>query len=142
MFPVVDKADLNKIQNALEKLPKRARSKVIRQSLRRAAKAHLLPRVKATTPRGETGKLKKTVKVRAMKRSRKAIGIHVAWYGEKTLGPKFYAGFVEHGHRAGKYKWVFGEKTLTRTAKHKGEKTIDDAIDGIGKGIEVEWKKL
>jgi HK97 gp10 family phage protein len=86
----------------LETLPTRVANKVIRQSLRIGTKIILAETV-AKAP-VNTGLLKKTLKVRAMKRRRNQIGVQVITEGGFYQGKAFYGAFLEFGHKAGPRK--------------------------------------
>jgi HK97 gp10 family phage protein len=89
--------DLLKRLKTLE--PKLAK-KVIRQSLRAGAKV-ILTAARAKAPR-RSGLLKKSIKVRALKRSRTGrIGITVQTGEGDFQGKTFYGAFVEYGHKLG-----------------------------------------
>jgi hypothetical protein len=49
-----------------------------------------------------SGRLAASIKVRAMRRSRKAVGVHVMSGEGWFKGPTFYAAFAELGHRQGR----------------------------------------
>ena len=72
--------------------------KIIREAARPAMK-RLLPRIKAATPY-KTGKLRKSIKVTAIKRSRKRFGVRIGT-GKRDerqwAGDTFYGAFIEFG---------------------------------------------
>src|SRR5581483_10818933 len=76
----------------LDQFPKKTLANAIRKGSRLGAKV-VLSAAKALAP-VKTGTLKRGLKVRAMKRSRKRIGAEVQF---KT--DPFYGGFVEYGHK-------------------------------------------
>ena len=89
-----------RIERMLRTLPKTIRNKILRQEMRREAKTLVAPS-KAATP-VKTGKLRKSVKVRAQKRSRKGIGVFVGYSDKPFVGDMFYGAFLEWGWRIGK----------------------------------------
>jgi len=88
---------ITKRLNALE--PK-VRNKIIRKATRAAARP-IASAVKRRAP-VLSGMLKKSVKIRALKRSRKAKGIRVMTGKIAFQGDEFYGGFVEFGHHIGR----------------------------------------
>jgi HK97 gp10 family phage protein len=86
---------------ALGKLETKLARKVGSKALRAGAKIVQAAAVQIA-PRGETGNLKKSIKVRAGK-SKKGYRSIIVGPGEKWFtGNEFYAAFVEFGHRTGK----------------------------------------
>jgi hypothetical protein len=144
----VDEKQARAVDRMLKNLPKGIRNKILREELRKSAKSMVGP-AKAATPLGETGRLRKSVKVRAMKRSRKSVGV-VVGYGDKSFsGTTFYGSFLEWGWRIGKRpsrankatdtrKKVEGRFMLTRVAEKLGPGVISRALTAIGYRITVE----
>lgn len=94
----------------LKELPEKLEKKLIRSSLRVAGNI-LLRRTKDECPIGvgtkNPGALKKSLKLRAPRRSRKNKGkirLRIITNAEDNLfkGDTYYGGFVEFGHRIGK----------------------------------------
>ena len=126
--------------------PKVAR-KVLRKALRAGAKI-VHARAKQNIPQGGTGVFARSLKVRAMKRTRrKTIGVAVetreGWY----KGEAFYGAFVEFGHKQGSRK--LGDARKQIEGKHYIEKAAEQTKDAvtalltttIGAGIEAEAAK-
>lgn len=98
--------DKNKISNVrfgvakfdrpLKQLETRLQRKVIRQALRAGARV-ILPEAKANAPVGETGNLKDSIRVWALKRSRRRIGVKVGSSTHAYKGDQFYGAFIEFG---------------------------------------------
>lgn len=103
------------VDAALKELGARVGNKVVRQGMRAGAK--IVAAEIANRSPSRTGRMKSSVKVRTMKRSRKnRIGL-IAGFGEGWFkGKTFYAAFVAFGHRLGK-------RTHKRSHKAGGGKT-------------------
>ena len=93
-FKVVGDLEL---EAALKKLPLVAQKKVFRPALRAAARP-ILVSAKARVP-VKTGKLRRSLRVRSIRRTRKRIGVKVVSF---FVGEAFYGGPVEFGHFAGR----------------------------------------
>lgn len=112
---------VTEIQRALKQLEKKVASKITRQALRKGIK-EVAKKVKADTPKGESGQLKKQVKVKAAKRSRNKIGVNVV----TTSPDAFYGSFVELG-------------TSKQPAQHYQKGAFDKTAD---KALEIILRKL
>ena len=88
------------LERKLKTLPTRVRNKVVRTALRDGAKI-VQAETKSLAP-VQTGLLKKSLKVRAMKRKKGRIGINVQMGAGDYKGETFYGAFVEYGHKLGK----------------------------------------
>lgn len=112
-FPIEGADQLRKKLLALEP---RIAKKVVRQAVRPAAK--LIQDAAKANVAVDTGKLKRSLKVRSLKRSRNRIGVQVSTNSTDNLfkGNTFYGGFLEYGHRLGK---------RTNAQKRKGYKGPD-----------------
>ena len=91
----------NELISNLEKLGKKETNKIIRKSLRKAAKEAVLPAVKSRVP-VDSGKLKKAIVIRGMPRSRKRIGILVKIKSREAVGLSetskgYYPAVIEYG---------------------------------------------
>lgn len=131
---------------SFERLSTKLQNRILRDALRPAAKV-IADNVKRGTPvgppsywKGPKGKskehhggdLKKSIKVRAAKRSRTSIGMNVQTGATDNLfvGDQFYGAFVEFGHFQGKRK---------RTRPRRGDETSwsdqwNAGIDPTGAG--------
>lgn len=88
------------IIRALARLEKREAKKIIRRALRMVAKK-ITERAKMLAP-VDTGRLKRAIRTRAGKRSRRYIAV-VSTIGEGQFqGETFYGGFQEWGWKTGK----------------------------------------
>lgn len=98
-FPITGAKELNR---KLMSLAPRIAKKVIRQAVRPAAK--LIQSAAKSFVAVDTGALKKSIKVRALKRSQTRIGMTVATNAGDNFfkGRTFYGGFLEFGFRRGK----------------------------------------
>jgi HK97 gp10 family phage protein len=93
-----DKEVMAKLNSLVPKMRKRALTRSIR-----AAMKPVLTNAKSNAPKGDTGQLRKSVKLRAMKRNRRGIvGIHVSTSDKAFQGDQFYGGFQEFGWHVGK----------------------------------------
>ena len=89
------------LDRKLKALPRKVAKKILRQALRAGAKI-ILAQAKANAPVA-TGQLKKSLKVRAMKRTRKGtVGFKVQTKAGDFKGDEFYGSFLEYGFRRGK----------------------------------------
>lgn len=128
----------------LRTLPTRVANKVIRQSLRAGTKIILAETI-AKAPVA-SGLLKRTLKVRAMKRSRNRIGVQVVTEGGFYKGKAFYGAFVELGHKAGPRK--LGDQPQEVAAKPfikpafdaVKERAANVILQSMRQGIEQEAK--
>ena len=81
----------------LEELPKRVHRKVLSQAMRAAARV-VQARAKALAP-VDTGLLKRSLKIRAIRRNRRGnVGVTLSTRAV-DFGPAFYGSFVEYGTR-------------------------------------------
>jgi HK97 gp10 family phage protein len=145
----LDAKQVAKINRMLTALPKKIRNKILREELRKGAKT-LLPASKAATP-ARTGKLRRSVKVRAVKRSRKAVGVLVGYNDKAYAGDTFYGAFLEWGWKQGKRpsrtvrggasdnrKEIPGRRMLGNVAEAKGPGVLDAVINQIASRIQTE----
>ena len=89
-----------RLQRKLHSLGNKIEKKIVRRALRTAAKV-VLQAAKARVP-VDTGALKKGLKVRATKRSRTIIGVHIRTPTRAELGihpddPGYYPAVIEYG---------------------------------------------
>lgn len=92
------------VQAALARLSGPQAKQVIRQSSREALRP-LLTTIKANCP-VRSGKMRQSIKIRSLKRSRKMIGATIT-VGDKEkayVGKQFYASFIVFGWKAGSRK--------------------------------------
>lgn len=91
-----------KLRKKLFALGPRIAKKVLRESIRPAAK--LIQADAKSNVAVDTGALRKSIKVRALKRSRSRVGMTVTTNSTDNMfkGKTFYGGFLEYGHRHGK----------------------------------------
>ena len=139
---------------ALSKLPVTSQKKAVRPALRKAAKrlrGHIVENVSGTpvgVVSGRTLAAFTAARIRALKRSRSAIGVGVVMPTREELG-------IDPGD-----KWFHPAATEYGTVEREGRGSIDetrfirDAVDihkareiatlgtDIGKGIERHWRRL
>ncbi len=138
---------VEELRRKLLALEPKIAKKVLRKALRAGAKI-VQARAKQNIPQGGTGVLSRSLKVRAMRRTRRQrIGVAVetreGWY----KGEAFYGAFVEFGHRQGSRK--LGDARKQIEGKHYIEKAAEQTKDAvtalltttIGAGIEAEAAK-
>ncbi len=97
-FDVSQTANLLK---ELKQLPGKVQRKILVQESRKAAKTYLLGQAKNAVPK-QTGALRKSIKVRALKRSRVRVGVRIGMAEKDFAGETFYGSFLEYGWKAGK----------------------------------------
>jgi HK97 gp10 family phage protein len=99
--------------SAFEQLPEAIENRVLKYALREAAKP-ILQSARANAPRA-TGALKKSIKIRTMKRKKGRVGFTVGSSARDIPeGKEFYGYFQEKG-------WVTGKRTSAdRQAQKKG----------------------
>lgn len=97
-FDVSQTANLLK---ALKQFPGKVQRKILVQESRKAAKTYLLGQAKNAVPK-QTGALRKSIKVRALKRSRVRVGVRIGMAEKDFTGETFYGSFLEYGWRVGK----------------------------------------
>lgn len=110
--------------------PKVARQVVV-GAMREVMKETIAPEVMADAPAGETGDLRRAVKVRAGQRSRKGPTMYVLIDGA-SLGDKFYAAFRELGTR-----FMKGSHFMKRAYDGKAAGAKDRVIRLIAKRTDV-----
>lgn len=146
----VDQQQLKRIVSLSRVIPTALRNKIIRQETRAAAKLVLLPAAKQTIP-VRTGKLRKSIKIRAIKRSRVNSGVRLALSGEGFTGDAFYGGFIEYGFRPGRRpgkgkadtrRKVAGRETLRDVARRHGLRAANMAAENMVLRIETEIRAL
>lgn len=137
---------LARLKSAFDRLPTKLQRLIIREETREAAKKILLPKLKIYTP-SKTGRLRKALAVRAIKKARNKVGVRMALTASKfKQGGKagtawkgvipFYAGFLEWGWRVGKRsKDVQRKQKALSRLKSKGYDVSD------GQDIEGDTRK-
>lgn len=116
--------------------------KILRKAMRAGAKV-ILPAARANAPVGATGAIRKGIRVRAARRSRKYIGIVIVLGKGFFLGDEFYGAFQELGWKTGKRKssnrrQIPGKHFLQRAAEQKGKAAGDVVIARLWQGIRAK----
>lgn len=111
---------LEELDAAMRELPKKIARQGIRKPLRAGAKV-VLAEAKRNAPRGVTGNLRRSLKVRAGKRKKGIISMRVTTSEGWFKGDEFYAGFVEFGtkerrHRSGRSVGAVTARKFVRKA--------------------------
>lgn len=117
--------------------------KIFRKAIREAARP-MLQQVKANAPVG-SGELKKSIKLRAIKRSRVSFGMRIGTDAGDYQGKQYYAPMVELGHKHGKRglpnrKQIPGRHFIRKAFKDTAQSVKDDALKLILEGIEQHLK--
>lgn len=127
---VVNVEGAKELEKKLLSLEPKLGRKIIRQALRKGAKL-ILNQAKANVP-VDTGDLKKSLKVRAMRKRRHRYGVMVATSEGWFEGEQFYGGFIEFGtHKMAAQPFV---RPAFDSEKDAAEKTI---VDEIKQGLEL-----
>lgn len=117
------------VDKKLADLEKKVATKVIRQAMRKAAKPVLEAAIN-NAPVGETGELKKNIKIKAGKRSRYKTTLKVQTGEGDYKGDTFYASFVEFGSESQP-----AQGFMRRAYDSESEKAKQIAISEIIKGL-------
>ena len=136
---------VKEIDRRLLALPATLERKVIRKALRNAAKP-IQAAVKQIAPK-QSGQLKKAVKVRAYKKSRKGFGFAVRLGAGDFKGDTFYGAFQEYGWKTGSRKsqnrkQVEGKHFMLKTYEARKDGARLAAMEEIKKGIDVAVAEL
>lgn len=134
-MPVSVKFDVRKLNRKLKTLESKVEKKLTRQALRAGAKI-IAKEAKLRAP-VDTGELKSKIKVWALKRSRKRIGVLVGTSAKEYTGDQFYAAFVEYGTKDMPAKPFLGP-----AAEAKGPEAAAVVGKTLADGIEREIAKL
>jgi len=118
----------------LKRIPAKDAKKAIRKGTRAGAKM-LVPEVKANTPK-RTGLLKKSVKVRSLKKSRVRTGVAVQMGKGAFVGKTFYGGFAEYGTTR-----QDAQEFIKKSVRSKGQQATDHARDVINREIQSSSKR-
>jgi len=138
--------DKNKISNVrfgvakfdrkLKALETRLQRKVVRQALRAGARV-IAAEAKANAPVGKTGALKDSIRVWALKRSRRRIGVKVGSSIHAYKGDQFYGAFLEFGtSKMDPKPWL---APAIEAKKGEATRIVDQTLAA---GIEREIKAL
>jgi hypothetical protein len=141
-----DAADVRAVRRAFQYIDIKHQRKFIRQAMRAVMKAELLPQLKGDAP-VKSGRLKKGLKIRAAKRSRKHIGL-VSRSEEKLAKGQgqenvFYGPFQEYGwkHAGSKRKIKVNKGWMRRIAKRRERLVVRKTIKLIAENIGKEFAK-
>ena len=134
-MPVSVKFDVRKLNRKLKTLESKIEKKLTRQALRAGAKI-IAKEAKLRAP-VDTGELKSKIKVWALKRSRKKIGVLVGTSAKEYTGDQFYASFLEWGTSK-----MPAKPWLGPAAEAKGPEAAAVVGKTLADGIEREIAKL
>jgi len=144
-----------KLNRALKKLPSAEQKKVFKAAARPAVKPVMQQARQNAQRDKKTGTLAKSIKVRAIPRSRVRIGIRVTTSSESFTG-NYYASFQEYGWKSGKgntkiafFGWKFGKGNtkiagrnhMKDAASVKGPAALKDYSQRMKKAIQDTFKK-
>lgn len=135
MAGVTVKFDVRKLNRKLKTLESKIEKKITRQALRAGAKV-IAKEAKLRAPIDEGG-LKRRIKVWALKRSRKRIGVLVGTSAKEYTGDQFYGAFVEYGTSK-----MPARPWLAPAAEAKGDEAARIVEQKIAEGIEREINNL
>jgi len=99
------------LEKKLNLLDAKVSRKIVSRALRAGAKV-ILDKAKQLAPRGKSGKLYKSLKVRAGKRKKGVIRFVVQTKDGDFKGETFYGAFIEFGHKAGSRKLGNSRKSI------------------------------
>lgn len=120
----------------LDRLSRKDSRSVVRKAARRAAKPILMQsRVNAPV---DTGTLRRSIKIKAITRSRKRIGVKVTTGTAKSAyqGKQFYGAFQEYGT-----KKMAGKHFMKRAAESKSKEAVAIFADEAAKEITALARK-
>jgi HK97 gp10 family phage protein len=134
----------DRIIRKLKRLPKKDARRIIRKASRSAAKS-ILPTAKSNAP-VKTGQLRKSIKVRSIKKSRTSIGVRLLVSEDWYKGDEFYGAFQEFGWKQGKRgtsgrKQIEGSHYMERAFEAKSNAARNLMLVQITKGIEEAVKR-
>ena len=130
-----------KLNKALKKLPSKEQKKVFKAAARPAIKPVMQQARGNANLFKETGALAKSIKVRAIPRSRVMIGIRVTTRSE-DFAEKYYAAFQEFGWKAGKAnKPIPGRNFMKDAAAVKGASVLKDYSNRMSKAIKATFTR-
>lgn len=115
--------DMAQVRYALSKLPRTVGNRIVRRGLRASAKV-IRDEMKRVVPVGETGQLKRSIKVRAARRSRKGPGVLIS-ISRKLNEDGFYAPFIELGTKHRKRADGTREEGYRIAPRHWQERAFD-----------------
>ena len=139
------------VDRALRLFEPKLRKKIERSAIRKAAKP-VLASAKAKAPAGPTGDLIKSLKIRALPRSRSratrgTVGVRIVTSDVFFQGKQFYAGFVEFGapgHKHyGRGAAPLQPKPFLRPAADENEDVVKGIFRAeVRKAVEAVAKEL
>lgn len=108
------------LENMLNRLETNLKKKALRKATRESARV-VQAHAKALAP-VDSGQLKKAIRVRSKRRSRKPTIGHQVWVGDKWFkGDQFYAAFVEFGTKERFTKTTGRARTRTEQSRPRGK---------------------
>lgn len=127
---------IKELDRLFRQLPDKIGKKVARQSIRKALQP-IKKAVEANAPRGETGHLSSSVKIRSAKKSRQSFGIDVRIGLDGWTGDGWYAAAQEYGTSE-----IEGSGFMRRAADEKRDEALTIVKREIADRLEQEIRKL
>lgn len=125
------------LDRRLKNLDAKLGKKVVRQATRKALRPVMLT-TKRNAPK-DSGVLRKSVKIRALKRSRSRFGSRVSGIGGNNFaGTAYYGGFQEWGWKTKSGRKIPGKRFMKQAAESKRRSAIVIFKAEVKKGIERE----
>lgn len=133
-------AEIQEAFGLMGKDAKKFLNKILRKNMKPLQKA-VVAAAPVGTGRGEHGSIKKNVKIRAYKRSRKGFGIQVFIRGTSRGTDPYWSGMVERGTVTIKGATrIRARHYMLKVFKHMGPQLRDNTIRDMRKGID-DWIK-
>lgn len=110
-------------------------NQALRKATRRAVKEIILPAVQDAIPE-ETGFLRDSLKVRAIKRAKAKVGHSVGFEDPLFKGDTFYAGFLEFGFKHWRGIGVPGDSFLRRSLYENEAAVVESVKSDLRKWIQ------
>lgn len=129
----IDVSGDKQLNKKLERLKKTKIKSIINKSSRKGNKL-IQAEAKRLAPKGKTGLLRRSIKVRALPRSRRIVGTQttLAFKGNEA----FYGSFVDLGTKRTKPR-----NFMKQAVDSKGQKALKQTTEEIAQQVEAEAKK-
>lgn len=127
----------DKVIRKLKNLENKVQNKITRKALRAGAKV-IQKAEKAKAP-VDSGRLKRSIKVRAMKRKKGRIGVNVIMRASDFSGVKFYGNFVIFGFKRGE-KQIPANNYPKEATEASGEEAKSSVVNEMSTSIKEAWR--
>jgi len=136
---------IKETDRAIQELGKNISKKIMRKAMRESLKP-VQQACKQNAP-VDKGDLRKAIKIKAMKKSRKGFGVKVEIGEGDFKGDTFYGAFQEYGWKTGKRgsenrHEIKGKGFMRKSFDETKESAKEDALNKIKIGIEAEANRL